>query len=573
MTDNPQQPTPRDATIDVQPNRVKRTNRKTFEAIDTDLLTLSDRRIHEPQRLAVSRDGMVATAHNGATAAGVEVLEAGGNAFDAAVAAAFALGVCEPAASGLGGQTMMLVHDAASGRTFALDGSSRAPNRATADAFTDARAERRRGFLATTVPSTPAVLDYARATYGTLPLSDLLRPAIELAANGYEVSLLQQALTRRELKFLRRGTAAPIFLRGGRLAYRAGTTFRQPALAGTLRRLAEHGVADFYQGEIAAAIHADMVRHGGLVQLDDLAQIPVPVERRPLTGRFFGHRVFTMPPPGAGRTLIEMMNIHEHLPEHSRNPDTRDGAVLLAETIRRAFLDRADRPFDPSLYTQVTEKRMLQDDYAQELAAAISKRYLGRGETTHLSVMDRAGNAVALTQSIENVYGACEATAELGFLYNNYMSAFEYQDISHPYYLRPNAVPWASVAPTIVFRGRRPWLVIGSPGSERITPSILQVLIRLFHGDAPLDAVTAPRLFCSLTGRVSLEASRMRDDLPAAFEKRGFTVDRRDPFSFYLGCVQLVVRDRKELLGVADPRRDGAAAGPRKSPAPTSKEP
>ena len=573
MTDNPQQPTPRDATIDVQPNRVKRTNRKTFEAIDTDLLTLSDRRIHEPQRLAVSRDGMVATAHNGATAAGVEMLEAGGNAFDAAVAAAFALGVCEPAASGLGGQTMMLVHDAASGRTFALDGSSRAPNRATADAFTDARAERRRGFLATTVPSTPAVLDYARATYGTLPLSDLLRPAIELAANGYEVSLLQQALTRRELKFLRRGTAAPIFLRGGRLAYRAGTTFRQPALAGTLRRLAEHGVADFYQGEIAAAIHADMVRHGGLVQLDDLAQIPVPVERRPLTGRFFGHRVFTMPPPGAGRTLIEMMNIHEHLPEHSRNPDTRDGAVLLAETIRRAFLDRADRPFDPSLYTQVTEKRMLQDDYAQELAAAISKRYLGRGETTHLSVMDRAGNAVALTQSIENVYGACEATAELGFLYNNYMSAFEYQDISHPYYLRPNAVPWASVAPTIVFRGRRPWLVIGSPGSERITPSILQVLIRLFHGDAPLDAVTAPRLFCSLTGRVSLEASRMRDDLPAAFEKRGFTVDRRDPFSFYLGCVQLVVRDRKELLGVADPRRDGAAAGPRKSPAPTSKEP
>jgi len=549
-----------------RPRRTTRTKPQRSEAVDTDLLTLSDRRIHEPQRLAVSRDGMVATAHYCATAAGVEMLEAGGNAFDAAVAAAFALGVCEPAASGLGGQTMLLVHDATAGRTFALDGSSRAPNRATADAFTDPRAERRRGHRATTVPSTPAVLDYVRATYGTLPLSDVLQPAVRLAESGYEVSLLQHALTRREVQFLRDGTAAPFFLRDGRRPYRAGEVFRQPALGATLRRLAEHGIADFYQGEIAAAIEADMERHDGFLRSDDLAQIPMPIERRPLTGRLFGHRVFTMPPPGAGQALVEMMNIHQHLPEARRGLDSRDGAVLFAETIRRAFLDRADRPFDPNFYSQVTEKRMLRDDYAHELAAAIGKRYLGRGETTHLSVMDRAGNAVALTQSIENVYGACAATPELGFLYNNYMSAFEYKDISHPYYMRPNAVPWASVAPAIVFRGRRPLLAIGSPGSERIAPSILQVLIRLLHDRAaPLDAVTAPRLFCSLSGRVSLEASRMRDDLPRAFEKRGFTVDLREPFSFYLGCVQLVVRDRRELIGVADPRRDGAAGGPRRA--------
>jgi gamma-glutamyltranspeptidase/glutathione hydrolase len=518
----------RDATADVQPRSVIRTRREGAGAIDTDLLTLGDRRIHEPQRLAVSRNGMVATAHHGATAAGVEMLEAGGNAFDAAVAAAFALGVCEPAASGLGGQTMLLVHDAASGRTCALDGSSRAPNRATTDAFTNnARAEQRRGHRATTVPSTPAVLDYVRATYGTLPLSDLLRPAIELAEKGYEVSLLQHALARREAKYLRQGTAAPIFLREGKRPYRAGVVFRQPVLSATLRRLAEHGIADFYQGEIAAAIEADMECHDGFLRRDDLAQIPRPIERRPLAGRFFGHRVFTMPPPGAGSTLIEMMNIHQHLPEGRRGLDTRDGAVLLAETIRRAFLDRADRPFDPNFYAQGTKKRMLRDDYARELAATIGKSHLGHGETTHLSVMDGAGNAVALTQSIENVYGSCAATAELGFLYNDYMSAFEHSDISHPYYMRPNAAPWASVAPTIVFRGRRPWLVIGSPGSERITPSILQVLIRLLHGTAPLDAVTAPRLFCSLSGRVSIEASRMRDDLPQALEKRGFTVDLR----------------------------------------------
>ena len=410
---------PHDATRSVGPDRIVRGPKKGAGAIDTDLLTLGDKRIHEPQRLGVSRHGMVATAHHGATAAGVAMLEAGGNAFDAAVAAAFALGVCEPAASGLGGQTMMLVHDAVGRRTFAIDGSSRAPNRATLDVFADLQAERRRGHRATTVPSTPAVLDYVRSSYGTMTLADVLRPAIRLAEDGHEVSLLQHALAQREQKFLRQGTAAAFFLRDGKRPYRAGAMFRQPTLAATLSRLAEHGIADFYQGEIAALIEADMVRHEGLLRRDDLAQIPEPIERRPVTGRFFGHRVFTMPPPGAGQTLIQMMNIHQHLPERRRGLGSLSGQLLLAETIRRAFLDRADRPFDPNLYTQVSEKRMLRDDYAQELAAAMQKRLLGRGETTHLSVMDKAGNAVALTQSIENVYGACTVTPELGFLYNN----------------------------------------------------------------------------------------------------------------------------------------------------------
>jgi gamma-glutamyltranspeptidase/glutathione hydrolase len=169
---------------------------------------------------------------------------------------------------------------------------------------------------------------------------------------------------------------------------------------------------------------------------------------------------------------------------------------------------------------------------------------------------------VALTQSIERVYGSFSVTPELGFLYNNYMSAYEYEDISHPYYLRPNAVPWASVAPTIILSGRRPWLAIGSPGSERIVSSILQVLLRLGR-QTPLDAVAAPRLHCSIDNRVSLEASRMRDDIHELLRKRGFAIDVRDPYSFYLGCVQLVMREGKSFIGVADPRRDGAAGGPR----------
>jgi gamma-glutamyltranspeptidase/glutathione hydrolase len=258
-----------------------------------------------------------------------------------------------------------------------------------------------------------------------------------------------------------------------------------------------------------------------------------------------------------------MLNVAGKFDFRDLNPDTPHGALLISSIIRQANLDRLDRPYDPNFYPQVRGKKMLSDEYASEVAEQIEHLFdEQRGETTHLSVMDKEGNVVALTQSIERVYGSFAAGPDLGFLYNNYMSAFEYEDITHPNYLRPAAVPWASVAPTIVFKGSTPWLAIGSPGSERITSAILQVLIRL-QNQPPSDAVAAPRLHCSVSGRVSLEASRMRDDIPTMLEKHGFRVDLRDPYSFYLGCVQLVIHERGEFVGVADPRRDGSAGGPK----------
>lgn len=527
--------------------------------VDTELTEPGDPRISWPQRVAVSKKAMVATAHYLATEAGTFALDAGGNAFDAAVAAAFALGVVEPAASGLGGQTMALIHDGSEGRTIALDGSSRAPNRATVESLS--RQDAKRGYKAMTVPSTPATLRYILERFGRLKLRRVLEPAIRFAEEGYEVSGLQRALTRRERFALREGTAAPFFLRGGKKTYPAGAVFKQPVLAETLKRIAKRGVRDFYSGGIAELIEKDMVANGGLIRRDDLAQVPRPIERRPLATRFQGHRVFTFPPPAAGRTLIQTLNVYEELPEAWQDLDTPRGALALAEVIRRAFIDRQDRPFDPNFFAQVSEKRMLKKEYAELVATQTVERFRSRGETTHLSVMDDEGNAIALTQSIEKVFGSCAATGELGFLYNNYMSAFEYENISHPYHLRPNAVPWASVAPTIIMRGKRPALAIGSPGSERITSAILQVLIRLeYH--TPLAAVDAPRLHCSLDGKVSIEATRMRNDIPEMLARHGFTVDVRDPYSFYLGCVALVMRNGARFTGVADPRRDGAAAGP-----------
>jgi len=531
------------------------------ERLDGEQLDLGDARLPEPQRVAASPHGVVATQHYHATEAGVAMLAAGGNAIDAAVAAAVALGVCEPAASGLGGQTMMLIHTAEPRRTFALDGSSRAPNRAAAENMVG-KGRRFRGHKATTVPSTPAALDYALRQYGSLRLSQVLEPAIALAEEGYQITPLQHSLMRRELKHLKANTAGPLFLKDGSRSYRVGEVFRQPVLAATLRRLAKRGMRDFYRGEIGRKIVADMEAHDGLLHRDDLAQAPAPIERRPVSCRFDGRRVISFPPPGAGRTVVEMLNILERFPAERRLPDTPDGAVLLAEVIRRAFLDRRDRPFDPNFYAQVDDRRMLSDEYAQHVAGQVRARIKSHGETTHLTVMDRDGNVVALTQSIERVYGSFAASPELGFLYNNYMSAFEYEDMTHPYYMRPNAAPWASVAPTIVFHGRRPWLAIGSPGSERIASTVVQVLVRLAT-QSPYDAVAAPRLHCALDGTVSLEASRMRDDIPPRLESVGFQVRPREAFSFYLGCAQMVLREGDTFIGVADPRRDGSAGGPR----------
>jgi gamma-glutamyltranspeptidase/glutathione hydrolase len=502
---------------------------------------------------------MVSTAHWRATEAGVAMLQAGGNAVDAAVASAFALGVCEPQASGLGGQTMLLIHRAEPRARVALDGSSRAPNRATPGLLSST--ERKRGHRATTVPSTPATLSYALDHYGTMPLRRVLEPAVALAEGGFEVSELQSALMKREGKALRECGGASVYLRDGKRPYRPGETLKQPALAATLKRLGKRGIEDFYTGRIARTIHADMAAHDGLVHQDDLARIPWPIERKPLASRFAEFRVATFPPPGAGRVLIEMLHLLECFPQAHWDPDTPEGAVLLAQVMRQAALDRADRPFDPEFFAQVRGKKMLSREYAKETARVIAKRIKTHGETTHLSTMDGQGNVVALTQSIERVFGSCALSPELGFLYNNYMMAFEHEDIGHPHYLRPNAVPWASVAPSIVYKGRRPWMAFGSPGSERIVTSLLQVLVRM-RSHSPYEAVDAPRLYCSPAGKVSLEASRFRDDIPKTLRRHGFEVDERDPYSFYLGCVQLVLHDKDGFVGVADPRRDGSARGP-----------
>jgi len=529
-------------------------------------------------KFAAARGGMAATAFPEATAAAVEILEDGGNAVDAACAAALALCVCEPQACGIGGQSMALIH--LRGETVALDGSSRAPSLAHIERLSEA--DRANGYRAATVPSTPAVLGYMSFRYGKLPWRRILEPAIRIAREGYRVTALQRRLQQRELDaFLAAPgqTGARFFLKDGAEPYAVGDLFRQPELADTLSYLAENDAHAFYTGDIAYEIDRDMRAHDGFLHADDLALIPWPVARKPVKARYRGVTAVTMPPPAAGRTLLLTLKMLGHVPARTLRRDPLLKHHIMAETFRKAFLNRRQRPFDPATYPQLPDKALSSQKHARELAKSIVNAIdpelpivdppSDDADTTHLSVMDAAGNAVGITQSIERVFGAKVATPGLGFLYNNYMMAFETRNPSHPYYLRPNAVPWSSVAPAIVFRQGKPWLTVGSPGSERIYSTVTQFLVNLIDLSMPMDrAMDAPRFHCSIGGKLSLEIDRFPPEVTAYLKEMGYRLIPREPYAFYHGAIHAVMKcqTRPEFLGAAEVRRDGAAGGPASEP-------
>ncbi len=527
----------------------------------------------EDGKCAVAGNGMIATAFPEATRAGVEILRAQGNAVDASCAAALALGVCEPQASGIGGQTMMLLYTGK--KIIAIDGSSRAPSLAHVKAIY--KTDRSAGYRATTVPSTLATLGYVHKVYGKLPWHRICEPAIRIATDGYKITDLQHRLLVRETdKFdsVESKSGKRYFFKNG-LPYQSGESFKQPDLAAMLKRIAEKGVEEFYTGKIAKQIDADMRENGGLLRNDDLALIPWPIERKPLSGKFRGLKIFSMPPPGAGRTLLYALAMINALTPKQLNKDPVIRTHLLAEIFRKTLLERFDRPFDPNFYPQVNEKEMLSQKYASDCVKDIFQSVVPKlpiretedeltGETTHLSAMDQYGMAVSLTQSIERVYGSKAAADGLGFLYNNYIMDFDYVLPSHPFYLRPNAVPWATVTPTLVFNHKQLWMAMGSPGSERIMSALAQFLIHITDENMPIsEAMEAPRLHCSLGGKINIEAERFPDQVLRSLKEKGYRIKIREPYAFYLGAIHAVLKcqDGDGFQGVAEIRRDGSAGG------------
>ncbi|MHA7734762.1 gamma-glutamyltransferase [Nitrosopumilus sp. S6] len=526
------------------------------------------------KKCAVAKKGMVASAFPDATKAGVEMLKKGGNAIDAACATALALGVCEPQASGIGGQSMAIIHF--NGKSYAIDGSSRAPSLAHSSKFIKKRS-RSLGYRATTIPSTLATIGFLHERYGKLEWQKIIAPSIRIAKKGYKITKLQHDLQTRELQnflSIKSKSGAKYFLKDGLVPYDIGDTFTQPDLAYTLKVISEYGYSVFYHGSIAKAISKDMVKNRGLIREEDLSYMPEPLIRKPLSRKYRHLTVSTLPPPAAGRTLLLTLMMLNHLPSKFLRSSKPSSYHFVAETFRKAFLHRLQRPFNRHTYDQILDKFHLQRSFAKQMAESIHNSMdatlpmidpeFGGEDTTHLSTMDVEGNAVGITQSVELAYGSKAAADGLGFLYNNYMSAFEFTNPNHPYYIRPNAIPWTSVSPALIFNDSKLWMVVGSPGSQRIFSTITQFLSRIIDGNLPMsDAIVRPRFHCSIGGTVSIEDGGFRKEIIDFLKEMGYEISVKERYSFYHGAIHAVMKmqTKNGFQGVAEVRRDGTAEG------------
>lgn len=540
-----------------------------LEKIESSFTTTQDK------KSSVSKQGIVSSAFPEATKAGVEMLKKGGTAIDAACATALALGVCEPQASGIGGQSMAILY--INKKPIGIDGSSRSPSLANSSRFTKKRA-RHLGYRSTTVPSTLAVIGYIHERFGRLEWQKIMSPAIKIAKKGYKITKLQHDLQIRELESffkVKSKSGAKYFLKDGQVPYEIGDRFIQDELAETLSTISSHGYRSFYHGQIAKKIHQDMINNNGLIREEDLSWIPEPIER-PTIHRAYRHFVVhTLPPPAAGRTLLLVLMMLNHLPSRFLRSGTPESYHFVAETFRKAFLHRVQRPFNPHTYQQIQDKLHLHRSFAKQLSESISNsmdatlpmeepEYIGGEDTTHLSAMDKEGNAIGITQSIELAYGSKAAAEGLGFLYNNYMSAFEYKNTNHPYYIRPNSIPWTSVSPSLVFHDNKLWMVVGSPGSQRIFSAISQFLSRIIDGNMSMnEAITRPRFHCSISGTLSIEEGGFNEKTLEYLSNIGYKISKKERFSFYHGAIHATMKcqTRDEFQGVAEVRRDGTAEG------------
>ena len=527
------------------------------------------------KKCSVAKRGMVSSAFPNATKAGVEMLRKGGNAVDAACATALALGVCEPQASGIGGQSMGIIH--VNNRSYAVDGSSRSPSLAHSSVFRHKKS-RKLGYKATTIPSTLSVIGFLHEHYGRLEWQKIVAPSISIARKGYKITLLQHHLQVQQLdNFLAvpSKSGAKYFLKDGAVPYDVGDRFVQEDLAETLKTISAFGYRVFYHGQIAKQIAQDMKENRGLIREEDLSYIPEPIMQKPIQRKYRHLLVVTLPPPAAGSTLLLTLMMLNHLPSKFLRSSNPSSYHFVAETFRKAFLHRVQRPFNRHTYDQIQKKLHLERSFAKQMADSIhgsmdatlpmiDPDFGDNEDTTHLSAMDGDGNAVGITQSIELAYGSKAAAEGLGFLYNNYMSAFEFTNPNHPYYIRPNAIPWTSVSPALVFNNSKLWMVVGSPGSQRIFSTVTQFLSRIIDGDLPMsDAIEKPRFHCSIGGTVSVEQDGFRNEIVDHLKEMGYGISIKDRYSFYHGAIHATMKlqTMPGFHGAAEVRRDGTAEG------------
>ncbi len=523
----------------------------------------------------VASHGMVASAHPLASRAGLEILQQGGNAVDAAVATAFALGVVEPNASGIGGGGFMVIRTA-DGRTVTIDYREVAPQKATADLYYRTSESfdslTHHGPMSIGVPGTVAGLTLALEKYGTLPLSRVLQPAIRYAEEGFPVSAKLSDIIMQKYEIIQMFPAtAAIYLDNG-LPLMAGNVLKNPDLAATYRLLSDSGATAFYRGHLAREIVRQVQALGGILTMADLQQYRA-LEKTPVQGSYRGyHIVSSAPPTGGGTHLVELLNILEQTNVNSLGHNSADYLHLLAEAMKMVLADKAYNMGDPAFYRVPVEK-LTSKAHAESLFTRIDMQHARfdyqpphwiapeSRNTTHLSVVDSLGNVVALTQSINLWFGSGVVVEGTGILLNNHLRDFDKRP-GHPNSIQPGKRPVSSIAPTIVLKGDAPFLTIGTPGGTRIIGALAQILVNIIDFGMGIDqAIEAPRIHAY---KKTLHAEgRIPETVLETLKQRGHRVKVHDNYDAYFGGAQGILIDSEtgELRGGADSRRDGVAMG------------
>ena len=541
--------------------------------------------------------GMVASIHAEASQVGVDIMRAGGNAVDAAVATGFALAVVHPQAGNIGGGGFMLFRSA-SGEVHFLDYREKAPARATASMYQDEKGNiipnlSIDGYKSIGVPGSVAGLVYAQRHWGKLPLARVMAPAIRLAREGF-VLTFSDANALREEKLALFPESRGVFQRNGNF-YKPGDVFKQPELARTLERIAADP-DDFYRGAMARQIAEAVQKGGGLITAGDLAAYKA-IERQPIHGTYKGFDIYSAPPPSSGGiALVETLNILETFDLRAISLRSAAGVHLVAEAYRRAFFDRSeflgDSDFTQVPVAQLTDKKYaakwrdgIDPDHAtpsaalkrpvfEELdrAAALHAPHVGpeSENTTHYSVVDSDGNAVSVTTTLNDSFGAKVTVDGLGFLLNDEMDDFSSKPGEPNQFglregianaIAPGKRPLSAMTPTIVVRDGKPVLVLGSPGGPTIITTVANVLLNSIDSGYDIQqAVNAPRFHMQwMPDVLRVEGIQTSPDTIQLLEKMGYKVERKKVW----GDAECIAIDPKtgERLGASDARNEGKAIG------------
>jgi gamma-glutamyltranspeptidase / glutathione hydrolase len=528
-----------------------------------------------------AQHGVVVSANVLASQVGLDVLRAGGNAVDAAIATGFALAVVHPTAGNIGGGGFMVIRFP-DGRATTIDFREKAPVRAHPEMFVDpATGEyssqiHHNSHVAVGVPGTVAGFDYAHRQYGSAQWPSLVAPAVALADEGIIMTpALARSLQGVLPQMQRYPASVAAFSRDG-VPYQPGERWRQPDLARTLGRIRDERRDGFYRGETAALLVAEMQRGGGLIALEDL-ELYQPRERAPIRGTYRGYEIISMPPPSSGGVaLVQMLNVLEGFDLRAMGHNSPRYFHHLAETMRLAYQDRARYIADPDFY-DVPVERLISKEYAAAQRQRINTTRATPSsvadldlpaesdETTHYSVVDASGLAVSVTYTLEAGYGSKITVPGAGFLLNNEMGDFNARPGltteaglvgTDPNLARPEQRMLSSMTPTIIARDGELVAVIGTPGGRTIINTVLQVVLNLVDHDMNIQqAVDAPRMHHQwLPDRISIEEAGAPEPVVQALRGMGHEVRTAGR----QGSVQAIMRFRGRLVGAPD-RRDGDA--------------